>query len=73
MNLASIVAAIDTIIFVGFWLGHRRRQQPADAVAHYNRGADLGAQWKMEEAVAEFRAAIRSKPDFAEANRPINT
>ena len=32
-------------------------QQPADADAHYNRGITLAEQGKLEEAIAEFRAA----------------
>jgi TolA-binding protein len=43
-------------------------QQPADAAAHYNRGFDLAEWGKLEEAIAEFRAAIRINPDSADAD-----
>ena len=68
LTLASAVAAIGAILLGGLWFGNRRGQQPADAEAHYNLGVALKAQGKLEEAIAEFRAAIRLKPDYAEAH-----
>jgi len=41
---------------------------PDDAVAHMNRAAALDATGKANEAVREYKEAIRLKPDFAEAH-----
>jgi tetratricopeptide (TPR) repeat protein len=43
-------------------------QQPADAAAHYNRGFAQAEWGKLEEAIAEFRAAIRINPHDAGAH-----
>ena len=54
--------------------GDRRipRGDPAQArpspTAHYNLGIALRDQGKLDEAIAEFREAIRLKPDYAEAH-----
>ena len=37
-------------------------------MAHNNLGVALRDQGKLEEAVAEFRTAIRLNPDYAEAH-----
>jgi Flp pilus assembly protein TadD len=39
-----------------------------DADTHFNLGATLEHQGKLEEAVAELRTAIRLKPEFAKAH-----
>jgi Flp pilus assembly protein TadD len=39
-----------------------------DAEAHFNLGNALRAQGKTDEAIAEFREAIRLKPDHASAH-----
>src|SRR5262249_8597480 len=39
----------------------------ASGSEHYERGGALMSQGKLDEAVAENRAAIRRRPDFAEA------
>jgi tetratricopeptide (TPR) repeat protein len=39
-----------------------------DAIDHYNLAVDLQGQGKLEEAVAEYRTAIRIRPDLAEAH-----
>ena len=46
----------------------RETQRGADAEAHYNLGVALKEQGKVDEAMAEFRVAIRLKPDYAEAH-----
>ena len=46
----------------------RSGSSPDDAAAHYNLGLALGDQGKLDEAVAEYRTAIRLKPDVAEAH-----
>ena len=66
-SLASAVAAIGAILLGSLWLGNRWGKQ-SDAVAHYNRGVDLQEQGKLEEAVAEYRTAIRLNPGYAEAH-----
>ena len=43
-------------------------QHPADADAHYNRGITLAEQGKLDEAITEFREAIRLQPDFSPAH-----
>jgi tetratricopeptide (TPR) repeat protein len=47
------------------WLAEAERLA---AEAHNNLGNALQGQRKLTEAIAEFRAAIRLKPDFAEAH-----
>ena len=39
-----------------------------DAGAHYRLGNALTDQGKLEEAIAEYRTAIRLKPDYADAH-----
>ena len=56
--------------------GRRRRPRgdPAEARrrrAHINLGNALTAQGKLDEAIAEFREAIRLKPDYAEAHNNL--
>jgi len=67
-NARCAAAAIGSILSGGLWFGCTRAQQPADAVVHYDRGVHLQDQGKLDEAVAEFRKAIRLKPDLAEAH-----
>lgn len=71
LSLASAIAAIGAIVLAGPWFGNWWGQQPADAVSHYNRGVDLLAQRKLVAAVAEYRAAIRIKPEYAEAHNGL--
>ncbi|MGO9465163.1 MAG: tetratricopeptide repeat protein [Isosphaeraceae bacterium] len=69
LTLASAVVAVVAILFLGgLWLGNRQAQERVDAIAHYNLGNALQARGKLEEAVAEYRTAIRLKPDYAEAH-----
>ena len=42
-----------------------------DARKHYNLGVDYQAQGKFDEAIAEYKTAIRIKPDFAEAHNNL--
>jgi superkiller protein 3 len=44
------------------------RLKPDLAGAHYNLGNALGAQGKLDQAIAEFRTAIKLKLDLAEAH-----
>ncbi|MGO9923883.1 MAG: tetratricopeptide repeat protein [Isosphaeraceae bacterium] len=71
LTLTSAVAAIGAILLGGLWFGSRRGRQPADAAAHYNRGVDLQEQGKLEEAIAEYRTAIRLQPDLALAHNNL--
>jgi tetratricopeptide (TPR) repeat protein len=48
--------------------GKRRGRQPAGADAHYNRGITLAEEWELDEAIAEFRAAIRLQPEHVGAH-----
>ena len=68
LTLASAVAAVGAILLGSLWLGNRWGKQP---VAHYNRGVKLHRQGMLEEAVAEYGAAIRLKPDDAEAHKSL--
>ena len=43
----------------------RSGSSPTCAAAHYNLGNALRDQGKLDEAMAEYRAAIRLQPDFA--------
>ncbi len=43
-------------------------QQPADANAHHNWGITLAEQGKLDEAITEFRAAIRLQPELVGAH-----
>jgi tetratricopeptide (TPR) repeat protein len=67
LALASAVAAIAAILLGGLWFGSRR-EQPADAEALFERGANLHREGKLEGAIAAYRDAIRLKPDLAEAH-----
>ncbi|HZS08884.1 MAG TPA: tetratricopeptide repeat protein [Blastocatellia bacterium] len=53
-----------TIIFT-LWL---IPQQPADASVRFNRAVTLQQQGKLTEAVDEYRALLRIRPDYAEAH-----
>ena len=44
------------------------RQRPDAFHTHYNLGSALRAQGKLEEAVAEFKEAIRLQPSDADAH-----
>ena len=65
--LAPAVVAIGAILLGGLWIGKTSRR-PSDAAGHIDRGNALFGQGKLDEAIAEYRAAIRIKPDFAEAH-----
>ncbi len=67
-SLPSAIAAIGAILSGSLWLGCPRAKQPADAIAHLDRGVDLHEQGKVDEAIAEYRTAIGLKPDDAEAH-----
>ena len=75
--LAPAAAVIGAILLGGLWLGNGLRRQPdewrrqADAVTHYERGVALAVEGKLDEAIAEYRAAIRIKPDLAEAHSSL--
>jgi tetratricopeptide (TPR) repeat protein len=62
LTLASAFAVIGALLIGGLWFGNRRAE-PSDAVAHYNRGVELQVPGKSEDAIDEFRTAIRRKPD----------
>jgi tetratricopeptide (TPR) repeat protein len=68
LALASALAFMGATLSGGVWFGNWRKQQPADAIARYNRGVGLQAQGKLKEAIAEYRAAIRIMPDYVEAH-----
>jgi tetratricopeptide (TPR) repeat protein len=67
---ASAIAAIGATLLRCLGFGKRREQQPADADAdaHYNRGITQAEQGKREAAAAEFRSAIRLKPELVGAH-----
>ncbi len=44
----------------------RSGSTPNDAESHNNLGNALKAHGKLEEAVAEYREAVRIKPDYVE-------
>jgi len=43
-------------------------QQPPDPAAQFGRAVALQQQGKLEEAAAEYRALLKTKPDYAEAH-----
>jgi tetratricopeptide (TPR) repeat protein len=43
-------------------------QQPAEITARFNRAVELQRQGALEEAAAEYRAVIKSAPEYAEAH-----
>jgi tetratricopeptide (TPR) repeat protein len=45
---------------------------PQSPEAHNNLGIALGSQGRIDEAVAEFEAALRIKPDFVDARRNLD-
>jgi tetratricopeptide (TPR) repeat protein len=65
---ASAFAAIGATLLRCLGFGKRRGQQLADADAHYNRGITLAEQGNREGAAAEFRSAIRLKPELVSAH-----
>jgi serine/threonine protein kinase/Flp pilus assembly protein TadD len=47
--------------------------QKDDPKAHYNLGVDLQAKGRLDEAIGEFKEAIRLKNDFAEAHNNLGS
>ncbi len=64
---APAAAMIGAILLGGLWLGNGLRRK-SDVMPHYERGLELADQGKLDEAITEYRAAIRIKPDHAEAH-----
>ena len=73
LMLTSAAAAIAALALVNVWLEHRSGRQAAEGDAHFHRGDVLVDQGKLEEAVAEFREAIRINPGLAEAHVYLGT
>jgi tetratricopeptide (TPR) repeat protein len=48
-------------------------QQPAEIIARFNRAVELQRQGALEEAAAEYRAVIKSAPDYAEAHANLGS
>src|SRR5947209_19820724 len=48
-----------------------RRIRPAHASAHYNLGHALHTQGKVEQAMVQYREALRIKPDLAQAHNNL--
>jgi tetratricopeptide (TPR) repeat protein len=71
--LAVLAASAVARVQVGHWRTntelweHTLRVADASYVAHTNLGLAMYAQGKTDSAIAEFRAALRLRPDFAEA------
>ncbi len=66
--LAWAAAGMGTILFAGIWFAKSQGQPRSDAAFHYRRGANLQVHGRLKEAVAEYRAAIRLVPNFAQAH-----
>jgi cytochrome c-type biogenesis protein CcmH/NrfG len=79
--LVPAAGVIGAILLGGLWLeiGWRRQadglrrqaedlRRQDDAMARYIRGVDLAVQEKLDEAIAEYRDAIRITPDLPEAH-----
>ena len=49
----------------------RSGSSPTTPIAHTNLGIALRDQGKLDEAIAEYRKAIRLKPDLAEAHHNL--
>jgi len=73
LTLASAAWFIAAVVFGELWLENRRGQQPADAEALLNRGVDLEAQGKLEEAAAAYREAMRIEPELSEAHYNVGS
>ena len=50
---------------------HNVEKNPADFEAHYNLGAMLQARGDVDEALAEYEAAVNLRPDDATANNAL--
>jgi tetratricopeptide (TPR) repeat protein/mono/diheme cytochrome c family protein len=50
---------------------HNIQNDPADFASHYNLGAMLQARGKLEEAIPEYREALRIRPEDATANNAL--
>jgi tetratricopeptide (TPR) repeat protein len=48
-------------------------QQPAEITARFNRAVELQRQGALEEAAAEYRAVIKSAPNYAEAHANLGS
>jgi tetratricopeptide (TPR) repeat protein len=48
-------------------------QQPPDITARFNRAVELQRQGALEDAAAEYRAVIKSAPDYAEAHANLGS
>ncbi len=72
LTWAWAFAAIGAIVLGGLWFvnkwedGVRRR-------SHNDHGADLQDHGELEEAIAEYRAAIRLVPEFCEAHNNLGS
>ncbi|QRK12678.1 tetratricopeptide repeat protein [Archangium violaceum] len=52
-------------MFLAQW--HAATRMPQEAAAHNARGAKLALEGRMDEALAEFEAAVKVAPDYADA------
>ena len=74
---AILAAASGARVQVGYWRNNvvlwEHALQVADEsyVAHTDLGLALYAQGQIDQAIAEFRAALRLRPDFAEAHNDL--
>jgi tetratricopeptide (TPR) repeat protein len=48
-------------------------QQPSDITGRFNRAVELQRQGALEDAAAEYRAVIKSAPDYAEAHANLGS
>ena len=72
VGIGSGRLALAAIIVGGLWLTNwRRSPQEAEAMAAIRRGEELAGRNMMDQAIAEFRAAIRLKPDEVWAHNDL--
>ncbi len=70
----ALAIAVGALVLLGaVWYGNRPAQHSVERDIHFKRGDILVDQGKMDEAVAEFREAIRINPVLAEAHTYLGT
>ena len=78
-TLLVLVCAVLTFRQTGYWrntwtlFSHAREATTNNEVAEYSLGAELVRRGKVEQAVPYFEAAVRIRPDYAEAQNNLGT
>ena len=70
-RLTSLATGLGAIFLAFLFVGDRMLGRRSKVEDVYNRGVELRRQGKLDEAIAEYRAAIKLRPSFAEAHNNL--